>query len=386
MLSISTLSGSGGGLAEYFEKEAGQADYWGREAQESTQWVGKGAGELGLSGAVSQSEFEQIMDRILPDGQRLPGGQGGKRRMGYDLTFSAPKSVSLQALVGDDSRIIEAHEQAVRKALEYIEKDVLTAQKKLNGVVLHEKPEKMVAAIFKHDTSRELDPQLHSHSVVANLTKTRDGQWRALDGAQFYKAKMAAGAMYRAELAGRLQSMGYRIQMTNARQGLFELKGYKPEQLKAFSTRRTQIENALEKSGHGKSAKASEVAALGTRKGKQTLQKPERDALKATWKERAKAAGIRMAKPGRARVPLQSGQRDAARQAVRSAAAGLAKSGQPFTKEKLLGRAMQRSVGLAAPAQVQKAVEKALTNGQVKRLKNGKFMATKKLRPGFVTR
>jgi len=386
MLSISTLSGSGAGLGAYFEKEAGQADYWAKEAHESTQWIGKGAAELGLAGAVQQEQFENIMDRILPDGTQLPGGQGGKRRMGYDLTFSAPKSVSLQALVGDDSRIIQAHEEAVRSALKHIEKDVLTAQAKLNGVIRHEQPGRMVAAVFKHETSRELDPQLHSHSVVANMTKTGDGRWRALDGAQFYRAKMAAGAMYRAELAGRLQNLGYKLEMTNARQGLFELKGYKPEQLKSFSTRRTQIESALEKSGHGKSAKAAEVAALGTRKGKQVLQQPERDALKVQWKERAKAAGIRMTKPNQPRLMVGAGQRDAARQAVRSAAAGLAKSGKPFTREKLLGRAMARSVGLAKPEQVQKALQQAIKTGQVKQLKNGQFKATSKLRPGFVTR
>jgi len=386
MLSVSTLSGSGGGLASYFEKEAGQADYWSKEAWESTQWVGKGAAELGLAGAVQQEQFEHIMDRILPDGTQLPGGQGGKRRMGYDLTFSAPKSVSLQALVGDDTRIIEAHEHAVRSALEYIEKDVLTSQRKLNGVISHEQPGRMVAAVFRHETSRELDPQLHSHSVIANMTKTQDGRWRALDGAAFYRAKMAAGAHYRGVLAGRLQNLGYKLQMTDARQGLFELKGHSPEQLKSFSTRRTQIESALEKSGRGKSAKAAEVASLSTRKGKQVLQAGERDALKVQWKERARAAGIRMSKPNQPRVLIQAGQRDAARQAVRSAAAGLAKSGKPFTKEKLLGRAMGRSVGLASPGQVQKAVAKAIKTGQVKQLKTGQLKATKKLRPGFVTR
>lgn len=374
MLSISTLKGSGGALAGYFEKDSGEADYWSKEAGESTSWVGAGATELGLSGAVDQASFEKIMDRNLPSVGQLPGGQGGARRMGYDLTFSAPKSLSIQALVTGDQRLLTAHQEAVKETLAMIEKDVLKAQFKAGGKVHLESTGKMTAAVFAHETSRELDPQIHSHAVVGNVTRTADGKWRALEGSQFYKHKMLAGAEYRARLASKVQALGYKVKVTHS-DGRFELKGISRKQVEGFSKRRVQIESALKASGH-KGAKASEVASLATRKGKAPqLNKAQ---LKETWKIAAKKSGISLKIPIRPLNSLRQAQRTAnAQKAVKQAFSASFQHGKALPMARLEGKSMGFSVGKASPSDVRKAVIK-LSKGQVS-IKNGMAQPSRKL-------
>ena len=139
-------------------------------------------------------------------------------RPGRDVTLSAPKSVSLMAMVGGDERIVEAHDKAVTATLGWIEKNaVLTRmQDPATGVMVHADGQKMVAATFRHDTSRNLDPQLHTHAVIANMVQDDAGKWRtmAIDG--LYRNKMAVGAIYRAELAQGLVDLGYQIEKSHA--------------------------------------------------------------------------------------------------------------------------------------------------------------------------
>jgi len=361
MLSIKTLKGSGAGLGSYFEKEAGQADYWSKEAQESTQWHGKGAQDLGLSGAVDQKQFQELMDRKLPDGRQLPTSK--RSRMGWDLTFSAPKSVSLQALVHGDERIVAAHQEAVKSALNHVEKNVISAQQKIDGQVHNIKTGNMTAAVFKHETSRELDPQLHSHAVVANMTKTPDGRMRGLQGREFFKAKMEAGATYRAELAGRLQKLGYKVEKTHA-DGRFELKGFDRKQLEKFSTRRMQVEKALKESGHT-SSKAADVAALSSRKAK--VAGLDKQQMRETWKARAKDAGIKFQRSAeKSQAPSKAASRKAADTAAWKAAEKSLRGGRKVTRSKLSARAIGHATGKADPAAVQRAVGRLEKSGLVK--------------------
>jgi len=374
MLSISTLKGSGGALAGYFEKDSGEADYWSKEAGESTAWIGAGAAELGLCGAVDQASFEKIMDRNLPGVGQLPGGQGGARRMGYDLTFSAPKSLSIQALVTGDQRLLAAHQEAVKETLATIEKDVLKAQFKAGGKVQHESTGKMTAAVFAHETSRELDPQIHSHAVVANVTRTADGKWRALEGSQFYKHKMLSGAEYRARLASKVQALGYKVNITHG-DGRFELKGISRKQIEGFSKRRAQIESALKASGY-KGAKASEVASLATRKAK--APKLNKAQFMETWKSAAKKAGISLKTPTKPLNALSQSQRTVnAQKAVKQAFAASFQHGKAVPMAKVEGKAMGFAVGKASPSDVRKAVVK-LSKGQVS-IKKGMAQPSRKL-------
>src|SRR4030095_6833182 len=164
MLSIGVLRSSAQAGSYY-----AQDDYCTKDsAGEPSQWLGRGAESLRLSGPVDRAQFEALLNGELPNGVILKRGQEGKHQPGWDLTFSAPKSVSLLALVGDDSRVTEAHNQAVTEALRYLEATTARARAKQEGKSTIETTGNWVIARFNHDTSRELDPQLHTHAVVIN--------------------------------------------------------------------------------------------------------------------------------------------------------------------------------------------------------------------------
>ena len=171
-----------------------------------------------------------------------------EHRAGWDATFSAPKSVSLTALVGGDDRVRDAHRESVRVALDEMEK---YAQARMGGNVPAQTTGAWAVAKFEHDSSRPVDgyaaPQLHTHAVVFNVTETADGQARALQPQELYKTQQYATAVYRSELAARLQELGYEIE--RGAHGQPEIKGYTQEYLEASSPRRQQIEEHLETAG-----------------------------------------------------------------------------------------------------------------------------------------
>jgi len=207
-----------------------------------------------------------------------------------DFTFSAPKSVSLQALVAGDKAVIEAHNKAVRAAVALMEKHV-HARRKVGGRSHREQTGNLVAAAFQHELSRAKDPQLHTHVVVMNMTERSDGQWRALSNEELFKHTKLIGAAYRADLARELQLLGYEIRLTD-KEGGFELAHIDRAQIEAFSQRSRMIEDAL--SNHGKtrgeaSTLEREVIALATRPKKERLTAQERRLLMAHWKERSRA-------------------------------------------------------------------------------------------------
>ena len=226
--------------------------------KEASAWVGKGAEVLGLSGPVDPATFKGVLEGKVPDGPHL-----GKRgldgvihhRPGRDITLSAPKSVSLMAMVGGDERIVAAHDRAVTRTLAWVERNAVETrmQDKASGTMVRASDQKMVAATFRHDTSRNLDPQLHTHAVIANMVQGGDGKWRTMVDDGLYAGKMAIGAIYRAELAEGLRDLGYGIEKTHL-DGRFEIAGVSREVIEAFSTRRTEIEAAMAERGLGKSA------------------------------------------------------------------------------------------------------------------------------------
>ena len=153
--------------------------------REASAWAGKGADALGLSGPVDPDTFQAVLEGKVPEGPQL--GKRGKdgaihHRPGRDVTLSAPESVSLAALVGGDDRVIAAHDAAVKRTLTWIEKNAIETwmQDPTTGSMVRAGGQKMVAATFRHDTSRNLDPQLHTHCVVANMVQGRDGKWRTM--------------------------------------------------------------------------------------------------------------------------------------------------------------------------------------------------------------
>jgi Ti-type conjugative transfer relaxase TraA len=295
MLSISAR-GSAASATRYYAHLAADAqpdaqpdDYYAREG--AGQWLGAGADALGLTDKVSASQFQRVLEGRTPaDGKDLVQGAGEKHRAGWDLTFSAPKSVSVIWGTSADtelrSAISVAHDHAVKAALNQLQHDAeaIVARRGKGGLV-QEKAD-MVVATFQHGTSRELDPQLHTHAFVANLAQRSDGTWGAIEPRAMYQWKMTAGAVYRAELAHSLAEQGLSIEADG---DSFKLAGVSEEVCHRFSKRREQIEQALTEH-RASGAKASEVAALDTRKAK--ASDLDHDQLHERWMAEAKTLGF----------------------------------------------------------------------------------------------
>ena len=296
MLSIGALASAAQG-ASYYERDG----YYAKDDPEhraASAWAGKGAEELGLKGPVDPETFRAILEGRVPDGSDTRLGRRGKdgeilHRPGRDLTFSAPKSVSIAALVGGDGRIVAAHDRAVGATLAWIEKNAAETRMKdpETGKMGRVGEQKIVAATFRHDTSRNLDPQLHSHAVLANMVQGEDGKWRSMANEGLYARQKLIGMLYRNELAGGLARLGYGIEKTHA-DGRFEIAGVSREAVEAFSTRRAEIEAAMAERNLGSSAdnpRLAERAALMTRAAKRDI---DREELRGVWRKQAADLGL----------------------------------------------------------------------------------------------
>ena len=283
--------------ASYYERDG----YYAKDDPEhhaASAWAGRGASDLGLEGPVDPEVFKEILAGFVPDGTgtrlgRKMGDGEFRHRPGRDLTFSAPKSVSLAALVGGDTRIKEAHDRAVTKALDWFERNAAETRMKdpETGRMVRAANQKVVIATFRHDTSRNLDPALHTHSVIANMARGEDGKWRTMANEGLYGSKMLLGALYRNELAQGLMRLGYGVEKKHA-DGRFEIAGVSREVIDAFSTRRAEIVAAVESLGAGNTAANQDLArraALMTRSHKRDVDKEE---LHRAWIQRAEELGF----------------------------------------------------------------------------------------------
>ena len=309
--------------ASYYERDG----YYAKDDPEhrhASAWTGRGAAELGLEGPVEPDTFRAVLEGHVPDGSGKRLGRIGKdgeitHRPGRDLTFSAPKSVSLAALVGGDARVVDAHDRAVARTLAWFEKNVAETRMKdpETGRVGRTGDQKTVIATFRHDTSRNLDPALHTHSVIANMVRGADGKWRSMANERLYESKMLLGALYRSELARGLSRLGYGVEKTHA-DGRFEIAGVPRTVIETFSTRRAEIEAAVAERGGGATAddqRLAQRAALMTRAAKRDV---DRDALRESWL--TQAAGLGFDAPGLAAQAREAG-REAAGESGRGTAA-----------------------------------------------------------------
>jgi conjugative relaxase-like TrwC/TraI family protein len=275
---------SAGQAQNYHQKEftAIEQNYWSQRGEIAGEWQGRLAEKFGLGGAISAEDFARLSQGQHPQtGEQLvrqrasyeyKDGEGNtiktmEHRAGWDATFSAPKSVSLTALVGGDYRVREAHREAVRTALEHLEHYTMA---RIGGNHPADATAKFIAAKFEHDTARPVDgyaaPQLHTHAVVFNMTERKNGQYRALQPQSLFASQQFATAIYQSELTYRLRQLGYEI--TVGRSGAPEIKGYTQEYLDASSPRSQQIREYLERTGRiGK--EAAEIAAHSTRDHKE---------------------------------------------------------------------------------------------------------------------
>ena len=268
----------------YHEKEftAKQQNYWSQRGVIAGEWQGRLAEQFGLAVTVSAEDFAKLSQGQHPQtGEQLVRQRASyeyqdadgktiktmEHRAGWDATFSAPKSVSLTALVGGDERVREAHRESVRVALDQLER---YTQARIGGNHPPETTGKFIAAKFEHDTARPVDgyvaPQLHTHTVVFNVTERDNGQHRAIQPQSLFASQQFATAIYQSELTYQLRQFGYEI--TAGRSGAPEIKGYTQEYLDASSPRSQQIREYLERTGRS-GKEAAEIAAHSTRDRKE---------------------------------------------------------------------------------------------------------------------
>ncbi len=225
---------------KYFDEHLTQNDYYAAGEIRAGQWIGMGGEHLGLKGNVKRDQFRALCENQNPQtGERLTqrNQKEGLRRVFYDFTCSAPKSVSVMAVILDDPRLIEAHEESAGIAFRELETFAATRIRK-QGNQKDRTTGNLVAAAFVHDSSRALDPQLHTHFTVFNATfDENERRWKALQARGMYDAIRYGTAVYRNELARRVQQIGFRIQP--AKHG-FEIEGVDAELLKRFSKRAQQ--------------------------------------------------------------------------------------------------------------------------------------------------
>lgn len=279
---------SSSAASSYYEAD----DYYADGGLSPSEWQGEGAKELGLAGEVERDAFRDMLDGKLPDGQQLGTTRDGKleHRPGWDVTMSAPKSVSILAEVAGDRRLIGAHDRAVKSALAFAERHAAATRIREDGTVERHQTGNLVVASFRHDTSRAQDPQLHTHNVIMNATRDADGNWRSLEPRALYQLQKAIGAVYRQELAFGVRALGYEIEV--GKDSLFEIKGVSPDVIRAFSERTAQIEARLAERGQTTATASPEekqVATLETREAKREVDRGE---LVRDWRATADAAGF----------------------------------------------------------------------------------------------
>lgn len=307
MISCATISSSGdaakyhdAALAKDGNTPAREADNYYANDQAVATWQGAGAELLGIKGEkVTKEAFvEHLEGRLLNpatgETQDLAkNSKGADRRLGYDFTVSAPKSVSVVGLVGGDKRVVSAHIEANARALAWIERhgsQVRVKDENGNNVIRH--TNNLLYATVQHETSRENDPQLHNHNVIVSATyDTEAKKWRSLTNDELFKIRASADAIYKNELSVLLQEAGYQI--VRHENGVdFEIAGISSEQLAEFSQRTKQMNEAIAAHG-GNPEHASyferQTAVLDSRSAKSDIGK---DILFAQWRGSAADIGL----------------------------------------------------------------------------------------------
>lgn len=290
MLSVQPLK-SAQGAADYY---AAAFNYYAGDAQ-ALRWLGEGCAHLRLAGIVQKEQMLALLEGQLPNGQVLKN-KTGEHRPGFDMTFSAPKSVSILIGLQADPNLEKLHDIAVERAIGHIEKEFAQARVVIDGKVYFVNTGNFVIAAFRQPSSRANDPATHTHAVTMNITFTdEDGKARSLASdihghqgvvEQLQQHVTYAGLIYRTEYANLLKPHSYRLE--DVGKGMFEIEGFPKEILREFSTRRVEIEEKMEKEGW-EGARLASKATLLTRNAK---EEHDIHVLRADWQKRADDLGF----------------------------------------------------------------------------------------------
>lgn len=295
MLSMAKIKSAEGSAAHYYAEEVRIEDYYLKGQEAPGKWHGGEA--LNLWGSVTLEQLQHLMAGENPwTGERLVGrgGTGRDRNPGWDLTFSAPKSVSALYAAGDDdlkAKIRQVHHNAVQKAMQFAESECLEnaartvkkiGKRRIEGTMAIKG---LVWGEFFHRTSRDLDPQIHSHCVVPNVAMREDGKWCSPNLKQLFREKLTIGAMYRAELAQGMRGIGFQIEEDRQ---FFRVQGVPKELETDLSKRRQQITERMLREGLEGGKEASRVSLL-TRQAKKLV---DERTLFSAWQDIAAEHGL----------------------------------------------------------------------------------------------
>lgn len=258
--------------------------YTQKQGIEFSKWHGAIADELGLKGRINPEIFHNLLKGEI-DGIQLGRIEKGQfmHRPGYDLTLSAPKSVSILSEVYNDIPVRNAHDKAVKQTLNFIESNYLQSRVNSNGKTHRIDSKNALFATFTHDVSRELDPQLHTHSVLINATKVGD-QYKSITPDLIYKNQKILGKLYRQILANNLTQLGYKLRYDIQDKTLFEIDGISKDLINDFSERRNQIHQYFEDNNLLYDTTTAKQVALLTRRKKKDVDRVE---LQNIWEEKA---------------------------------------------------------------------------------------------------
>lgn len=365
MLNITNLKNAKA-ADEYFELKYYTQD----DLANISSWWGQGANKLGLNGAVEPGKLTQLLNGELSESVKLGRIANGERvhRAGYDLTFSAPKSISLIGL--HDKRVDLAIKQAVNDTLEFLERK--TAQTRItvtredgNKVTSSERTGNYCVAKIEHNTSRELDPDRHTHCVLINATMNKNGEWRSVSNELLYIYKMCGGSVYRSFLAKEIQKLGYEIEITRS-DGLFDIKDFTREQIEHFSRRHIDIKAMMKEMGWS-SYEASDKASLMTRKKKQ--KNIDESKLISSWDARLLEQNIdlrcihdRALNNG----PIKKyGQPEQALDATKFAIGHLLESNAVIYESAIIMHALNHSMGEITVANVEDSIKELSKSGKL---------------------
>lgn len=281
MLTIAPLKKASDATAYY----ARDNYYTQEDGVEHSWWQGNGAADLSLVGKVDADVFERLLTGKIADNVQLgrTSKLGVQHRPGWDFTFSAPKSLSILSEIYGVDLLRQAHEEAVKAAIKAGEGRFARTRIFRDGKTLFETTNNLIVAAFTHDVSRELEPQIHTHTIHMNATNSTAG-WKSLSPELFFKNQLQFSRVYKNELAKRVRALGFELRPSRFDTSLFEIAGVSDELIDFFSTRSQQIRQLLESQGIEYNARDAKLASLITRRKKQTVA---RDELRRIWRTRA---------------------------------------------------------------------------------------------------
>src|SRR2546423_1419285 len=269
----------------------GIEEYYTAAKEAPGQWIGDSADALGLDGVVNADAFRAVLAHAHPETEEeLTDGKSLPKVPGFDATFCAPKSASLLFALGDpetSNQVRNAHDVALREAFDVLQ-SVARGRRDRGGLRVVE-GQGLIGAAYRHRTSRAAEPHLHTHVVIPNLVYApEDQRWSALDARPLYSWCKPVGYLYNAQLRYEL-TCRLGVRRSPVTKGMAEMQGFSMPLLRAFSTRRREIEAKLETTGRS-GAKAAQKAAYATRRPKDdTIDGAE---LLRSWRTKAADLGL----------------------------------------------------------------------------------------------